>query len=219
MDFSETDWNKLLPPYLTEPDKARLKIALMQFKKENYNGTIAYNDFYAKYGVPYFIQADIIEQVRISSWNSTADKYDKKFVNAIILSNSCDISFDNTRTLNNKQCLFAPIVLLNSYLAKLRSNGYEEDKLRQHTSEIKGQLVTNLFYLPSGIGGPNDYIALLDQVFWFPVSEIENWISEIDKRRPTSLNQFGFYLFILKLSYHLCRLPEEQDRLYKAPTT
>ncbi len=219
MDFSDTDWNKLLPAYLSASDKTRLKTALMQFKKENHTGSISYNDFYAKYGFSYFVQTDLLAQVRTSYWDASSQTYATKFVNSIIVSNSCDISFENTRVLNEKQCLFAPLVPLDVYLENLRLKNYPEDKLTQLTVEIKSQLVTNIFYLPVGGGGSKDYVALLDQLFWFPTTELKDWLAEIDRRKLTSLNQFGFYLFILKLSFHLCRLPEDEDRLFQVPTT
>lgn len=112
MSFTETDWNQLLPRYLSDPDKGRLKAALKQFKPEHRGKDISYDQFYSNYGFDYFLQGDVLGEIRLSVWNKKERAYSKGYVDAIIISNSCDISFENERKTNIKECLFAPIISL-----------------------------------------------------------------------------------------------------------
>ncbi len=59
---------------------------------------------------------------------------------------------------------------------------------------------------------PIDYICHLDKAFWFPTEELHSYLSDIEQTRIASLDYFGYYLFLVKLSYHFCRLPEEKQR-------
>lgn len=206
------DLDKILPPYLVEGDKARLKNALKQFTIENRGKEINYDDFFKSYGHFYFMQADLVREIRMSLWDDSNAVFHKVYTDALIISNTCDISFDNKHDLNSKQCLLAPLVDFNEYLSDLKSEGYQGEKLEQFANAIKAQLVSNLFYLPYYQKERRDYIVMLDNVFWFPTSELNSYIDKIEENRISSLSQFGHYLFILKLSYHLCRLPEQCDR-------
>jgi hypothetical protein len=57
-----------------------------------------------------------------------------------------------------------------------------------------------------------EYFALLDNMFWIKTEEINALSPTISDDRLATLNHYGYYLFILKLSHHLCRFPEENDR-------
>jgi hypothetical protein len=74
---------------------------------------------------------------------------------------------------------------------------------------IRKQLITSLFYLPKGGQLPSDALAVLDDVHSMPLRAF----SEASERRKlVELNQLGFYLFVLKLSIHLCRFAEGISR-------
>jgi hypothetical protein len=202
----------LLPPYLTASNKSRLTDALAQFVNRNERKEIDYEDFYKDYNHPYFLQSDTVKEIRFAEWNFSSASYEKAYTDAIIISNTCDISFDNIRTLNAKQCLMAPLIEFEEYLKNLISGGYTTNQIATFTSNVKSQLTTNIFYLPADDRGGKEYLVLLDHVFWFPTSELNTYRSDISRTRIVSLSHFGHYLFLLKLSYHLCRLPEQCDR-------
>lgn len=206
------DFDRILPNYLVSEDKGRLKDALKQFTVEWTGKNIDYSDFYKSYGHAYFMQSDLVKEIRMSNWNDEKAIFEKGYPDAIIVSNTCDISFENKHTLNAKQCLFAPLVDFNEYIKDLEKNGYEKSKLEQFILTVKSQLVSNLFYLPPTNNLKKEYVAFLDNVFWFPVSELNTYVDNLEENRIISLSHFGYYLFILKLSYHLCRLPEQCDR-------
>jgi hypothetical protein len=206
------DLDKIIPAYLVDGGKNRLKEALEQFAPEHRGKVINYESFYKDYGHAYFMQADLIKEIRMSIWKEADAIFDKGYTDAIIISNTCDISAENEHKANSKQCLFAPIVDFALYVENLQKDGYSGEKLDQFIGTVRAQMVSNLFYLPSAHGVNNEYVVMLDRIFWFPVNELNSYIDEINKNRMASLSHFGYYLFIMKLSYHLCRLPEQCDR-------
>lgn len=212
MAFGDDNFESLLPPYLVEPEKSRLKDALKQFMPEHRGSEIDYGDFYKAYQNDYFLQGDLVKEIRIPILDQGSFTYSKAYTEAIIISNTCDISFENKRDVNSKQCLLAPVVEFKEYLKDLESQGYEVDKIKSFEQNAKAQLCTNIFYLPASSNENKEYIAILDRIFWFPTSELNSYLETIDDDRISSLSHYGFYLFILKLSYHLCRLPEQCDR-------
>jgi len=212
MPFGEDYFENILPSYLVEADKTRLRNALRQFTPEGRGNEINYSNFYKRYDHAYFMQSDLIKEIRIAKWDEQNTEFQKGYTDAIIISNTCDISFDNKHDVNIKQCLFAPLIDFNEYLADLEMAGYSKDKIISFSQSVKAQLRTNIFYLPVHNKEAKEYMVLLDNVFWFPTAELNSFIDNIDDNRITSLTLFGFYLFILKLSYHLCRLPEQCDR-------
>lgn len=212
MAFGDDSFELLLPSYLVDPEKSRLKDALKQFTSDEKGKEIDYTNFYKAFQHAYFMQSDLVKEIRVAKWNDEKAIYEKVYTDAIIISNTCDISYDNKRDINTKQCLFAPLIDFNEYLKDLEKEGYLPEKISSFSQAIKAQLKTNIFYLPTNHKDNKEYIVLLDNVFWFPTEELNSYLEKIEDNRITSLSHFGYYLFILKLSYHLCRLPEQCDR-------
>jgi hypothetical protein len=61
----------------------------------------------------------------------------------------------------------APVVELNSYLADMEMLGIEKQRIKNFSDEVQSQQISNLFFLPGVNAGDTDFIALLDQAFWF----------------------------------------------------
>jgi hypothetical protein len=211
--FGDDHFTRILPSYLSDSDKSRLKEGLEQFFPENSAKEIKYDQFYQDDLDRHFKQADLIAEIRCPNWNEVSRQYDISYPDAMLLTNTCDISPDNQRNANIKQCLFAPIISLTEYILDLKENGYTDSQIKSFGSEVKRQKITNIFYLPPYQTSGSDYIVLLDYIFQFPAQELTRLLPDISEERLKSLSNFGFYLFIFKLSYHLCRLPEEPDRL------
>lgn len=131
----------------------------------------------------------------------------KQEVRGILLSNTCDVSPENDRTLPPK-LVFAPIVKLSAIEARFAAKGISPEQIDGKIAAIKRQTTTSMFYLPAGGPLDEDYVALLDDVHSAPVSAHENDSSE----KLFTLSMAGFYLFIFKLSVHFCRLQENVDR-------
>jgi hypothetical protein len=206
------NFDLILPNYLVNEDKSRLRDALRQFTVNEKGNEINYTDFYKSYEHGYFMQSDLVKEIRMSLWNDEGEVFEKVYSDAIIISNTCDISFENKHSINSKQCLLAPLIDFNEYINDLVGSGYEKEKLDQFILTVKSQLVTNLFYLPLFHKDKKEYVVFLDNIFWFPAIELNSYLENIQDNRIASLSHFGYYLFILKLSYHLCRLPEQCDR-------
>ncbi|MFV8334109.1 hypothetical protein [Flavobacterium sp. GSP14] len=215
MEFGEDHFESLLPPYLTSDQKSRLKDSLSQFSiqrgAENPNAELDYNNFTNNQFCNYFKQSDLVYEIRYPHLNEETVEFEKYYTTSIILSNTCDISNENSHTLNRKQSILAPIIDLNSFIEDLKNNDYfTDERLSSFLTELKLQRITNLFYISNN--GGEEYIALLDKIFWFPTDELNSYIEDINENKLFSLTQFGYYLFLLKLSFHFCRFPEALDR-------
>lgn len=215
MKFGEDNFELLLPSYLTSEQKTRLKDALAQFtiqrETKNPSGELDYSNFVTRQACEYFKQSDLVYQIRYPHLNENTFEFEKYYTTAIILSNTCDISDDNTHTLNKKQCVLAPIIELDLYIETLKTlDDFSDPRLASFLNELKLQRITNIFYISDN--GGSEYIALLDKIFWFPTDELNSYLEEIDETKLLSLTQFGYYLFLLKLTFHFSRFPEALDR-------
>lgn len=215
MEFGEDHFVSLLPSYLTDEQKSRLKDSLLQFSIQRNEvepiPNLDYTNFVTRQDCDYFKQSDIVYEIRYPHLNEETVEFEKYYTTAIILSNTCDISSENPHTLNSKQCLLAPVLELNSFVEDLRMSDYfTEARLQSFLNELKLQRITNLFFVSDN--GGDEYIALLDKIFWFPTDELNTYLPEMNENKLFSLTQFGYYLFLLKLSFHFCRFPEALDR-------
>lgn len=132
---------------------------------------------------------------------------ERQDVRGILLSNTCDVSLENDRTLPPK-LVFAPIIKLSAIEARFASRGISPAQVAGKIGAIKQQIATSVFYLPAGGPLDEDYVALLDDVHSAPVSAHDN----DNREKLFTLSMAGFYLFVFKLSVHFCRLQENVDR-------
>lgn len=133
---------------------------------------------------------------------------ERKLIRGILLSNTCDISPENSR-VTTPNVSFCPLINLSSYIKRLRASGLPEEKIEQKVSSIKSQHVTNIMYFPPGPTLEEEYIVDFANTHSLPLS---HFLGKKDKKRLFALSQIAFYLFILKLSIHFCRLHEGVDR-------
>jgi len=128
----------------------------------------------------------------------------------VILSNTCDLDISNRR-FKDIRVLYAPILKLESYkkmlLTKLHS---ETKKIHQHIDAIRNQYISDIFYLPCGQGLDYEGMVTLDRVNNCSRNAVSGEF--IEKNRLFSLSNYGFYLFLLKISIHLTRVREGVDR-------
>ncbi len=136
---------------------------------------------------------------------------ERKVTRGIILSNSCDIDLNNSRTLV-PNLIFAPLLLLSAYSARLVSAGMETMRVESQMESIRRQEVSNIFYLPAMSYGPDESIVLLDTVHTQPVKMFVDGA----RTRLFRLNQVAFYAFLIKLSIHFTRVQEGVKR-FAAP--
>lgn len=211
--LSDYKFDELLPSYLTLPEKGRLQKGLEQFISSSQKNRIpSYSDFFIDSSPDYLMQSDVLNSIKMISWDSETKDFKTGFIPAILLSSTCDLNKDNFHSINKKEVLFAPVIAIHEFCSDLKEEGYKKDQIDTFYNTLRKQEFSNLFYIPPNDINGKDYMVFLDKVSWFPSSELLNDDVELNSLRFISLSNFGFYLFILKLSYHLCRLPEDKDR-------
>jgi len=146
------------------------------------------------------IQGDGMEDLLFFDWQNSQTKKSK----AMIISNSCDISFENNRTVT-PFILYCPIISLAKYIKKLKTEGKDTSAIEL---SIKKQEITSMFYLPKGQGLNEDKIAMLDRIQSCPNDEE----TRLNAKKIFTLSNYGFYLFLLKLSIHFTRIRDKIDR-------
>lgn len=132
-------------------------------------------------------------------------------VNSIITSNSCDINPANLRMFSSSIC-YCPIFNLGKYESTLRStfgSAYYQ-KIDQLISEIRSQRITQIFYLPRGGNLQYDGFIFFDKICSCDNNAVPR--SDLKNSRLFSLSDYGFYLFIFKLSIHFTRIREGVNR-------
>lgn len=185
-----------IPYYLSQRAKENLATALDRFPRQiNY-----YTDLYKEE----FLQGDCWTSVEILRFEDGT----KKLIKALLLSNSCDVAPENKRDLPTKLS-FASMVKLERYVDLLKNAGLDQKQIATKVIAIKEQKVTSLVYFPKGAALEEDYIALLDDIHTVPS---QAFINRNEKIKVFALSNVGFYLFVLKLSVHFCRLHEEVVR-------
>ncbi|MER8974698.1 MULTISPECIES: hypothetical protein [unclassified Mesorhizobium] len=189
---------KVFPRYLTDGSKEELRRRIQSYP-DNHN---FYSTTWEGPAGP--IQGD--------GWNgfvkldfSTAERYP---VAGIVISNSCDIDEDN-KSLRMRNIVFAPIVPLSKYADHLRSLGtLSNEKVSNHLQAIKSQQKTELFYLPASRRTP-EAIVQFDDVATQPLG---SFAEAPQKERLFRLNNYGFYILLMKFSIHFTRFGEALDR-------
>lgn len=208
MAFSIDEFEKLLPPELTNQKKGRLREGLTQFSDPYNSQDKFYTDFYLPISHNYFLQGDLIREMRFPLFNKESGQYEKLYYDALIISNTCDIDESNIRTLRKKVVL-AKLITVDMFIESMRE--LEVENAAEILTHVKNQQYSNIIYLPTS-RDKNDYLAYLDDLSIVEKEEINILKEDISANRIESLDYFGYYLFIFKLSYHLCRLPEETER-------
>lgn len=137
-----------------------------------------------------------------------------KEVPSMILSNTCDVDSDNERLMETR-LVFATIFQLEKYknllIKKFIDTGLKtEQSIEDHIALIKKQYISHIFYLPAGGKLQNESMVLFDRVNNLPNNYIER--DDIPFKRIFTLSDYGFYLFIYKLSIHFTRIRENVSR-------
>lgn len=126
----------------------------------------------------------------------------------IVLSNSCDIDPRN-RSYSPVNVCYAPIFRLSKLEQELTRH-YAPERTANILFSIRKQYVSQYFYLPQNQGLDYEGVVSLDQVCSTP--NTEEFYESLKRMRVFSLSQYGFYLFLFKLSVHFTRMGEGVDR-------
>lgn len=201
MDLGD-DIKLYLPQYLSEDNLVALKQQLKAFGEGHDTGEYFTTRLNHE---PYLFQGDGVKSVMFDLPNT--DK--REDIPVLLLSNTCDMDLDNKR-LNTCKIMYAPMFDLDKYIAILKKNNISNDRIQNHIKEIKNQAISQILYLPTNIILGHDSIVMFDRTISIPLNP-ENKTKMIDSR-SFSLSNYGFYLLLLKLSYHFTRIQEKVDR-------
>jgi len=127
----------------------------------------------------------------------------------LVLSNTCDISPDNKRIFSPR-IMYCPIVRLSNFIKVLKKRLVSEERINQFVKDVKKQEISSIFYLPEGGQLDEEYIALFDNTNSCHIKVISN--DKMPEQRLFSLSNYGFYLFLFKLSIHFTRIREAVER-------
>ena len=130
----------------------------------------------------------------------------------MIISNTCDIDPANRRLM---RMVYAPIWNLQKYERALQKDLVQTGKrnpksVDSHIKEIQRQRISHIFYLPKGAGIENESIVFLDRLNNAPSDQFE--LESVPEKRIFTLSDYGYYLFLFKLSVHFTRIREGVSR-------
>jgi hypothetical protein len=213
--FEDSTLDRILPPSLSEQIKGRLVSGIKDITTDCVEFMRANKFYLPKAEQPdHFLQGDIVREIRYPYFNSQTGQYEKRYSDALILSNTCDMDIDGNSRKIEKQISITPLIPFNSYIKNIELT-LSKSIAENLASEIQSQRYSNLLYLPDRVYSENTgYVAHLDQISFISPYEIKVLKNSIQGNRISSLSQVAFYLFIFKLSYHMFRLPESPDRPY-----
>jgi len=199
MEISVHSLRDHIPYYLTQDQREGLKRALEDFSQKGESVS-----YYTAYHQGELLQGDGWDALEIIQFKDTRRISTK----GILLSNTCDMDLGNKRE-RPPNIVFAPIISLSRYRKLLASRGLPTDVISSKIESIKRQEVTSIFYLPQGGELFGDYIAYFDDLHTIPVDYLDCLDCE---QNLFTLSQFGFYLFLFKISVHFCRFHENVAR-------
>ena len=189
-----------LPKYLSPGALAKLFKELEQFP-ENIDQRIYSRMLSLE---PKIYQGDGIADLLVVNLPDTNSRTGK----CLVLSNSCDIT-PNNRHHFEPRLAYCPMIRFSKLQALIEGMGERESQAGM-INDIRRQRFTTLFYLPKGVGLDEDYVALLDQCLNCVLSE-ERYV-EYSARKLFTLSDYGFFLFLFKLSIHFMRITENLER-------
>ena len=128
---------------------------------------------------------------------------ERKAVSGVILSNSCDVDVDNNPHFP-ASVLFAPIVPLERVITLLRDLGKTPEQVDGIVTSIRRQTTSNIFYLPDSQFGAGENVIFMDDIHSHPLTDF----MQSERSQLFRLNQYGFYILLLKLSIHFSRFNE-----------
>lgn len=163
-----------------------------------------------------FYQGDGIIEIPFSTINLENQSFDCIYRKGAVLSNTCDIDPTNERNYL-PFALFGSIYELAPFLKYMNENKIKPERINNFENDLRKNQISTLFYLPEIIREDETYFPesfiRFDETTSLPVNFINNnnYNKEYlhkDGDRIYTLSNYGFYLFIFKLSVHFCRFRE-----------
>lgn len=183
--------DQLIPKYLFDTDIKALAGQLKNFPDDKavYTNDLPDNEV---------LQGDVWTNLILRDWDSG----ERKQITGLILSNSCDID-PNNNPPPRQRVMFAPTLDLEKFGQALSEAGRTAAQVDNALSGIRRQQDSGIMYLPK-VGNLKERFVFLDQIYSQPLSHFLNQ----SPARVTAFNQYGFYVFLIKVSIHFLRMRE-----------
>ncbi|KAF0249421.1 MAG: hypothetical protein FD167_1177 [bacterium] len=200
-----------LPKYLSLESQQKLFSDLEQFSNNIISKNFYASDLYQENSV---FQGDGLSNLFIIDIQNNNKHISLPSIKiapgpVMILSNTCDIDPNNQRFIPMR-VVYCPIIKLSRYVKVLRKRNTSNEKIDSHLESMRKQEVTSIFYLPESNGLKEECMVLLDRINSCDLSFID--LNKLQDTRLFSLNNYGFYVFLFKLSIHISRVREGVDR-------
>lgn len=196
------DIQKYLPKYLSEESQEELFLEIRKFISKS-NSNNLFTTFLSDQKT--LFQGDGLNGLKFYSF----ERQEVKDAPGVVLSNTCDISLENKRFIPNS-ITYAPLISLEKYQKLLEGNGISSARIEGHLKSIRNQEYTSIFYLPPIDGKIQESIIFLDRIS--NITNTKELATYLLENRLFTLSNFGFYLFLLKISIHFTRIREGVDR-------
>ncbi len=205
---------QILPKYLSSEHQDNLFRSLSEDFPNSDNPLRLYRELDEK---EYFYQGDGIIDIPFSNLNTESHSFDLNNLPGAILSNTCDITSENER-IYPPNVTFGAIYPLEEFTEFLNKIDVSAEKISSFVSNVRKNIISTLFYLPEIKNGkkvllPESFIRF-DQTTTLPIEFINNddrynkeYVRK-DGDRIFTFSNYGFYLFVFKLSVHFCRFRE-----------
>ncbi len=215
-DLTEEDIGKYLPSYLSQISKDHLQ----SYIRNNFPYGDNPDEIYIKNLNNNLYQGDIIFELVNPVLNIEDGKFEIEYRNGILLSNSCNAERKNNRLID-LSLNFAQVIPLKELLIFLQSKNINEERIVNFEREIKKNSFNYFFYLPEYRNDKEiifeESIVRFDRIITLPVNYFYEQYSlkyQPDGDKIISLSQYGFYLFLFKISFYFSRMNEGFDRGY-----
>ena len=202
MNLDNESIQRHLPHYLTTEERGALHGALKDIS-EGRSAEYLLSDYHDSFKGQ-MLQGDGWRGFELFEFKTGT----RHLVPGIVLSNTCDVDPNNPRDIPSK-IIFSPLVPLTVYETKLRDAGVDDKRLANKMTSIKEQKITDTFYLPASGNLAEDHVIRFDDIHSMPMDVHSE--SQSSKKLFT-LSNLGFYMLVLKLSIHFCRLQENINR-------
>lgn len=189
------DFKQYLPKYLSVPATESLFAELKQFPP-NINQRLYTSRLREEQTV---FQGDGL--IGLPVVHLPHERVDKARV--MVISNTCDLAPENVRWLPAR-IVYCPIISLNRYEQMITLSSTPVPS--SHFTDIRSQKVTSMFFLPKNEATGEDAIAMLDRANNCDLRILNP--GDVPGQRLFTLSDFGFYLFLFKLSLHFTRIRE-----------
>ena len=205
-----------LPPYLSVESNSQL----LGILRDNFPHSYDPNILYKELDISTYYQGDAIADIPFTKFDIDTHKFDKYYSRGIILSNTCDIDPNNPRDFI-PNVIFGVVTILEEFLEHLENEKFDLKVIEKFENSLKNNSLNSYFYLPELRNG--DQVILkesfisFDTVTSLPISFLDNQVynrqyQRLEGDRIFSFSNYGFYLFLFKLSVHFSRIREGVDR-------